>query len=602
MNKLLSLSLLILLGLTPPAQALINPNFTPVDLIRQATAIWGADLTLDEDKFTISATTTDALKGEALAAEALLDFSDSEFLLFDIQEHFSENQSKGIFVTGDFSGARMDGGDVDEQPWAMLKVGTMWLMVVTGEDRPFIIREDPIDLSTVWAGDPINLRQVIEYILTDPRATVPVASGARWASEEKLFDLDGTIHGMETVTLGERTFVIVYRSEGDRLFDPANEFEDVTEAHGLASASVHAAWGRFKSGTHPSLASVNPDGELVIWKRRDGAFTALPAGISFENVTGVAAVPGSETAHLLVGTPEGMKLGRVRDESWQLLEEHTLHADAGTAGPVLALDLNRDGHAALIQIGSEGIHIQERPDGEAHLIAYTPIGRPLSITPADFGGNGYLDLLIGGERGAALILNDGENQFREALNSTGELSYNIRPGVNHVGIGDHALDGRVDLVLFNFQLPPQVYFNRGFAVFGYDMELDLIEDVPDAQDAAGTGQQAGLLADLTGNGLQELLMITREGEVWLLTRETEGLSPLGATILPPAALTGPVPVVIRDGNRTVGARILSPHAPAHIGRRNRGPVTVSWRLPGESRDREQRLIILRQESHVLSVD
>ncbi len=614
MKKLFALPILFLLTLTAPVRALINPNFTPVQLIGQSTAIWEADITLDADAFTLTAVTTDTLKGEALAQTAVLDFSDADYLLFDLEEAFTDNQAKGMFITGDFSGASMDGGDVEEQPWAMLKIGTQWLMISTTEEKPFVIREDPIDLSTVWAGDPVNLRQVIEYILTDPRASVPVASGGRWASEEEVLTLDGTIHGIEAITLGDRTLVFVRRDEGDRLLDPANGFEDVTESFGLASASRFAAWGRFFAGPRSALASVTPEGELVFHRRGPEGFEALSTGETLENVTGLATVAGPETALLLIGTHEGTLLGHLREDTWHELGTGAVSPDIGAGGPILALDLNGDGTPVLIQAGPNGVHLQGVAWGNLplrfaaseevlhHVVSYSPIGTPLSITPADFSGNGYPDLLIGGDRGAALILNLGGHMFREALKTTGELSYNIRPGVHHVGIGDHALDGRLGLVLFNRQLPPQVYFNRGFAVFGYDMELDLIEDAPDAQEAAGRGQQGGLLADLTGNGLQELLMVTQEGVFWLLTRDAEATAPLGAFVTAPPELSGPVPVVIRDGNRTVGARILSPTAPAHIGRRNRGPVTLSWRLPGEENDREQRLIILRQESHALSAD
>ena len=605
MKKLFALPILFLLTLTAPVRALINPNFTPVQLIGQSTAIWEADIALDADAFTLTAVTTDTLKGEALAQTAVLDFSDADYLLFDLEEAFTDNQAKGMFITGDFSGASMDGGDVEEQPWAMLKIGTQWLMISTTEEKPFVIREDPIDLSTVWAGDPVNLRQVIEYILTDPRASVPVASGGRWASEEEVLTLDGTIHGIEAITLGDRTLVFVRRDEGDRLLDPANGFEDVTESFGLASASRFAAWGRFFAGPRSALASVTPEGELVFHRRGPEGFEALSTGETLENVTGLATVAGPDTAALLIGTAQGMIFGELRENTWHNRAAYAIHSDAGTPGPVHAIDLNRDGSAELIQAGQTGVQLIDLSDPEnpvPHLIPYGSLGTPLSITPADFSGNGYPDLLIGGDRGAALILNLGGHMFREALKTTGELSYNIRPGVHHVGIGDHALDGRLGLVLFNRQLPPQVYFNRGFAVFGYDMELDLIEDAPDAQEAAGRGQQGGLLADLSGNGLQELLMVTQEGVFWLLTRDAEATAPLGAFVTAPPELSGPVPVVIRDGNRTVGARILSPTAPAHIGRRNRGPVTLSWRLPGEENDREQRLIILRQESHALSAD
>lgn len=607
-------SLLILCSGVLRLEALINPNFTPVHLIEQSIDIWEAMVTLDEDALTLRAVTTEALKGEARAEEALLDFSESEFILFDLEEGFVNNQAKGIFITGDFSGASMGGGEIGEKPWAMLKVGTKWLMIARDEEESFVVREDPIDLSTVWAGDAVNFRQVIEFVLTDPRAAVPVATGGRWASEENLFELEGAVHGMDRVRLGERTLVVVYRSEGDVLLDPANGFKDVTEEKGLASASVHAAWGRFLPGAHPSLASLTAEGELIFHRRNEGRFEALPTGQHFETVTGLASVAGPEKAMLLIGTSEGMVLGDFEEGAWTERMSASLPPEAGPGGPVLGLDMNHDGSPALLQAGRDGLRVlipdwkslsvrlPVSADPTDVFVPYNSIGTPLSLTPGDFNGNGYPDLLIGGDRGAAFVVNEGGHTFRETLISTGELSYNIRPGVHMAAVGDHALDGRQGLVLFNRSLPPQVYFNRGFAVFGYDMELDLIEGAPDAQEAAGGGQQAALLADLTGNGLQELMFVNREGQLWLLTRSEEATPPLGATLNAPPGLTGPVPVVVRDGQRILGAHLLSPHAPAHIGRRNRGPVTLSWHLPGETSPREQRVIVLRNESHTLSVD
>jgi hypothetical protein len=590
----------------PALHALINPNFTPVQLVNQSTAVWQSDLVLDEEGHALVATVTATLKGEAPSARHTLDFSDRDHLGDDIRGALTEGKGVGFFLTGDFSGASMDGGEVEEAPWAMVKLGTRWYMVSSGEGGVLRFREDPIDLSTVWAGDPRNLRQVSEYILGDPRADVPVRSGGRWAEERPLGSMEGKVTGIEAVTLAKNPLVMVYREEGDMIFSPAEDFKDITGYMGLQSASVHAAWGRYTAVPAPSLMSINAEGALILWEREGEEFVRRATGVTVEGPTGLSPVARPGQAALLIGSGAGMQLGWINNEAtWETLHEFSPPSEAGDAGGVLAVDLTGNGHADLLQSHSRGVHLAlAQGDGTfaPRFVSHVDMGTPMSLAAADFDGDGALDLLIGGDRGAVMLLNEGEGAFRENLQNTGELAYNIRPGINAIGTGDHALDGRVDLVLFNHQLPPQIYFNRGFGVFGYDMELDLIEDAPDAQFAAGEGQQAGLLADVTGNGLQELLMVTTGGEFWLLTRDAEATAPLGATLVLPPTVTGPVPVVLREGQRTLGARIASPHAPAHIGRRNRGPVMVSWRHPGSETVHEQRVIVLRPEAHTLETE
>lgn len=592
--------------LARPAAALINPNFTPVQLVNQSTAIWEVELTLAESGTAFGARTTHTFKGEAPAAAFDLDFSDREFMADDLREPLVDGKATAILLTGDFSGASMGGGEVEEDPWAMIKLGTRWYMVSADEGGALRLREDPIDLSTVWAGDPVNLRQVTEYITGNPRATVPVASGGRWAEERQLGEIEGTVTGMEAFTLATNPLVIVYREEGDLVFSPAEDFKNLAGYLGLDSASRHAAWGRFTGEPVPSMMSLSAEGGLVLWARDGETFTRRDTGLSVEEATGIATVALPGRAGLLVGAADRLLLATAGEEGAWSTREFRDDSGAGPAGGVFAIDLNGDGMPDLVQSFAEGVRVwfsqAGAPEWEPAFFPHGNIGEPMSLALADLSGNGALDVLVGGDRGSALLINDGRAGFTERLATTGELSYNIRPGVNVIGVGDHPLDGRVDLVLFNHQLPPQIYFNRGFAVFGYDMELDLIEDAPDAQFAAGEGQRAGLLADLTGNGLQELLMVTSGGEFWLLTRDAEATTPLGATLTLPPTVTGPVPLVVRDGDRVIGARIAAPHQPAFVGRRNRGPVRVTWRHPGAGADHEQQVIVLRPQTHALTAE
>lgn len=580
-------------------RALVNPTFTPVQLTAQSTAIWEAEVRAGASDDVAEVRVTETLKGEAPSERYVLDFGDRDHLVRDVKEALEQGAAKGMFLRGTF------GEDEDrmESPWAMLKLGTRWYMIVEDEGGTLRFREDPIDLSTVWAGDPENLRQVVSHLLENPRSDVPVRSGGRWAEERKLGEIEGTVTGMEAVNWGEATRVMVYRKEGDRVLDPGGAYKDLAEELGLESASVHAAWGRFTGKTALSMMSLRENGTLELWVREGERFERRSTGISLDNATDMAVVAEPGRAALAVGTPEGVRLIRADGaESWDtLVLEPAEEAEAG--GPVYAIDMDGDGIAEVMQLHANGLS-RFRADGEGgfegHFVSHANIGEAVSLQAVDLDGDGTLDLLGGGERGAVLLLNDGEGNFRERMAASGELDYNIRPGVNAIGTGDHNRDGRMDLVLFNRELPPQVYFNRGYAVFGYDMELDLMEDAPDAQYAAGQGQQGGVLADLTGNGFQELLMVTRMGgELWLLTREAESAPALVASLAGPASLTGPAPVRAYEGERPIGARVTAPQAPARLGRRNRGPVDLRWRFPGDAEETARRILVLRPEAFVL---
>ena len=574
--------------LNPQVHALINPSFTPVHLVEQSTEIWRGGVHLDEGGDAFRVEWTENLKGTATKQAVRVEMSDAPQFAKMVMEELDEGKGSALFFQGDFEGGEQD-------TWAMMKLGAQWYKIA-GSDGAGRLEEDPIDLSMVWAGDDKNLQQAVRYILAVPDADVPVRSDGRWAEETKLTTLEGTVTGMEMVTLSGKRWFVVYREEGDVLLDSAKEFQDVTGELGLTSASTHAVWGGFAEGGALGIMSVSADGDLGIQVWEDGTFSGNSTGLRIENVTGLAAMAYPGRARLLVGTSAGMRIAEEREGEWTLAELPSPQG-AEEAGPVLALDVNGSGEPDLFQSYANGL--ARVSGGETRWVEHPGIGTPLVLAPADMDGDGRMDLFVTGTRGGVLLIQDEQGAFSERLATSGELAYNLRPGVSGVLVGDHNLDGRVDLVLLNHRMPPQIYFNRGFGVFGYDMELDLAEDVPDVMYAVELGQQAGLLVDSTGDGLQELMMISTEGELWHVTRAPMKAPPLAARLVAPEGLTGPIPVEIRAGDRLIGSRIVSPHAPAFVGRRNRGPIDVHWVAPGTSERRQQRVIVLRSEDHLL---
>jgi hypothetical protein len=94
------------------------------------------------------------------------------------------------------------------------------------------------------------------------------------------------------------------------------------------------------------------------------------------------------------------------------------------------------------------------------------------------------------------------------------------------------------------------------------------------------GQQAGTLADFTGDGLPDLVVASTEGELWLLTRPPRKDPPLGLTVAVPHSVAGPVRVLAYDGKRCLGARSVAAGAPVFFPTARKGPLKLTWRFPG----------------------
>jgi hypothetical protein len=138
-----------------------------------------------------------------------------------------------------------------------------------------------------------------------------------------------------------------------------------------------------------------------------------------------------------------------------------------------------------------------------------------------------------------------------------------------------------------------LFFNRGFACFGLATELavsgsgSLSSDPLDpfaapqeaGQAAAATlrrGQSAGTVLDLNGDGSQDLLAVSADGQVWMLPGESAEPDPLGLTVALSTEARGPRTVAVLTGRRRIAMHVVRPGQPATIGLDSPGRLTLDW--------------------------
>ena len=135
---------------------------------------------------------------------------------------------------------------------------------------------------------------------------------------------------------------------------------------------------------------------------------------------------------------------------------------------------------------------------------------------------------------------------------------------------------------------PLIFFNRGFRSTGHCHMIDLHEREDDLAKelypGVLNGQQAGLFADLDGDGSQEMVLALVNGEVWIFRRgfvaegQLTNEAGLCLSVALSSALHGPVAVTGWSGKRCLGAWNLTPGTAAFFGFRGAATCTLKWKL------------------------
>jgi hypothetical protein len=627
MRRITALSSL-LLALVPTASALINPKFTPVDLVEQAGQILQVEVGPADAGGGVPVRLVKCLKGAAPKTGPTLDLSQTAKPQADALRETVGREGKqlGLLFIGKLGGEGGDGG-AGEQPAekavGFLSVRGLWFRLVEGPNGAWLLDARDDQMQSCWAGGTDMLLRAVDYIQAEPHAAVPAKAGVVWGEKKKAAKLEGKAHGMVTVSLvptlpppklvptlrvgtnksdapASTSLLHVLCESGDRLFqwDAAKETPaDVTEKHKLAARSQAAAWGDFNADGRLDLASWDGRSLRFHLQKEDGTFEAKDSGIELKEgciglsvldvgVKGRMGILVSTRALpvLLLPGPGGAFARNESLREWATPGFSSL--GFGAARACLVADFDGDAVADILQPFEKGALFYKgiKPGAFAPPNPLKGIGTGPGTASAflgDYDADGLLDVFVAAEEGCRIWQNLGGGRFEEALGCSGEAAYITKPKAFGGATGDVNNDGRQDFLVLYEDRPPHVFFNRGFRSFGHAHELDIEEHnlLPEA----AQGQQAGILTDFDGDGAQDLALVLANGEFWVILREAEP-QPVGVRVSLPVGgpWGGPVTVAGACGRQALGAwNVIAGAAEAFFARPAPGPIQIRWQFPGD---------------------
>ncbi len=596
------------------ARGFINPNFTLIDLFRQSELVLVVSFDKIAEDGKMTGTVVETIKGENAPKEIVLDVLGAmdgppqRAILEVVRMGFK----RGVFFTGKFQvtgegaeGAGAGGGAPadNSEEIAFLHLAYppsaqwQWVRLRKFEESWEVIKPDAFFMGTFAGGTEMAIA-ALRYFRDDPEAELPIESGAKWGEEISVGQVEGRVAAAAAVDLdggGGPLTLFIASDAGDRLLRWREKaFEDLTSARELASQSRYFAFGDFTGDGRLDLASW--DGRRIrIWAQEgNGKFSAVgDSGDDIADCLGLSALDaGAGRASLLISAKDAPIIATVAaDGSWAFAPLPPGEvSDLGEPAAALAADFDGDGQTDILRLFAAGSRFYK---GEA-------LGRfvaPVAAGPGkgrgryaacigDFDHNGLPDIFTVAEDGNRLWHNDGGGRFSQMLSLCGEVPYIAKPEGIATAAVDFNNDGRQDLFIAYSGLLPHLFFNRGFRSFGHARDVDL--GVQSRLAVAAQGQQAGALADLNGDGVQDMALVLRDGAVWVLWGQANERALAVSAYLPAKAPSaGPVMVRAKRFERELGVLPVSPGGTAFFGARQPGPITVSWRFPGAAQQHKE---------------
>lgn len=586
------------------AAAFINPNFTPIDLVKQSDVIVTVEIKgVDKDGLA-TATVTKVIQGKFADKEIKIDLmagvaaADGKAVI----ERINDGHKVGVLFVGafhenDVGDSRDRGGD---EAKGFLHLGGMWEILTKGKGNSWDMEKTDNHMLGTWSGGTDMLLGVVDYVKSDPEATVPVREGLAWGKEIKVGKIEGKVYAVAGVDLEGKgkADLFVAAEKGDHLFRwNGKAFEDVTEKVGLKSKSEKFAWGDYYGNGHQSLASWDGNGLTIFSLGNDDKFIGKTLGkLEFDTLLppkdgcmGLTTFSRSNKggAALLFSTKVSPLVLSFVDRTTAvvpLLTGEFPGKDLGEAGECVVADFDGDGQPDIMQMFSGGaLFYKGMKAGEFAAPVKMGVGfgeGRHGVCVGDWEGSGRLDIFTCAENRNHLWHNLGGGKFVEAIDKSGSVSYIAKPGATFCQTAAFNGDGRQGLIMvYESGIGPQLYFNRGFRSFGLCRELEKgLKDVPQAE----SGEQAGCLGDFRGEGALGQVLVPANGEIWYLPQKIEEKAMGVVVSLSPASPNaGPVMVWVSRDKRAFGAAaIRAGEAGVLYGLKEAGPVTVKWQFPG----------------------
>ena len=596
MRALAGLGLLLALWPAPPANAFINPSFTPVDLVRQSDVILHVAFERVDDDGTAVAKVVAILKGrEAFDADEV------KFALLagafeaqgrEVMAVIRNGQAEGLMFIGLLPSLKEADGvsDGDDTERAFLHLGgpgpwsaKQWVVLEKWEDGWDMIDSRSFLLGT-WAGGTDMLMRAVRYIQSDPEAVVPIVVGAEWAEPVVVGKLDGPIRLVAPIDLeGDgRCELFIASDAGDRVYRFAERKPaDITSDLGLTTGSRAAAWSDFNADGRADLAAYDGTQVHLLLMGADGNLTERQSVKVGADCLWLETLDAGGPA-LLVSTSRGPVVLKMTPGGTERVALPAGPTPLETLAPMrrcLVADIDADGWIDLLQPHTRG-SLLYRGTGRGRWAA--PVAVDVFCGPgrhgahlADLDQDGKLDVIVAAEDFCRLWQNAGGGRFIERLELSGEIGYISKPGSVACQAGDVNNDGLQDvLITYPGTMNPQVFFNRGYRSFGHARELDV-----SGLDAVPT---AACLGDFTGDGAVDLAVVGVDGAIRVFPRKVADDPPLAAVVSLTAGsgTVGPLTVTASTETRALGAWVVrAGGAPAVIGVAEPMAIRLRWRTP-----------------------
>ena len=588
-----------LLLLSPPARAIINPNFTPKDLVEESALIVVGRLqpAAGADGWTFAVDR--ALKGQAPKTYTLSLAGCKKDDVGTIRDLLKQNGREPVVLFA---------GNMQGEKRAYLHASGGWLAVARAEKALWRVAEFAPHMGGTLAGGTDMLIRMSEYLVRDPDGEVPITAGVQWAERVKVGAIAGRCAGLASVEIGKKRRIHLFAASpnGDRLFSVATNdelettFKDVTAASRLDTKSRCFAWVDVDRDGLADLVSWDGAALGVRLAAPDGAFKPAGAGWSVQleaGCTGLTACSTDGTPGLLVSRRDvPLRLIARAGKGW---ERVALPAGppVDPAAPAIAADLNADGWGDVLLPGvQESVLWKGKPGGFHKGVKLALAAGPdaLKAVLGDFNEDGALDLFVAGSRQNTLWERQPNGAFKNVFRYGGSVSYKCPAGAAEARSMDLNHDGRTDLCLIYPRGDIIYHFNRGFRCFGEEGEVRL--PGLEAKDAGMEHRRPGLVAMTVGDydeaGSQDLVVLLTTGEIYCYLNE--GMDAPGARLRLPKGRTGPVTVSCWQGEKSpacIGMAVVSGHSPhAYVAARHPGELTVKWHAPGKGEQRKKVIV------------